>query len=490
MNLFSKQSWFVLVVALALGSIFSVGIALGSHTGLGVEYFSSWSFFIAGMALSLIIMKNNFKLTATVMLVLIIYLLSVLIIKSQMFNSDEYLKSVTVEDSNMSSFQTEHDNIRKVTLQMAEVLANKVIGVKSNGVQVSSQYVLNTDIASVQEINGVLQWVIPLDYAGFAKWVKQNSVPGYVLVSATNPKAEAKLVLGKKIKATMNGYFMDSIERKIWFANGFKDFDIHMEISDKQEVFWITPIIKPSVGFNIDTVDSVLVMNAETGAKTILSIADTMKKYPWIDRIWPESIIFERIEFYGSLKDGFWNTMFGETNINKPTDYENAELWLVKAGGKLQWFTGMTSVQSDQSLVSAIMVEANSVSVKPVLKEFALTGVTDEKGAVNSIQASLGADSVKWSAVLPQPVIQDGVFYWNTSIVSSSNYIFQKSGVVQGNDISNVFFGETLDDAFNKTNVAVNTVKTSLNSKDEIIAQMIQKIEELDILKEKLKKIK
>lgn len=502
-KIFSKQSVLLSVAAIAVGVLSSLFSSFLFSEGFGPNYFSFWIKILIGMTLVMFFYLRNINskkgvthLTAFIMLAILIGIGSISIVKSQMFNSEEYLHSVTVEDANITSFETEHNTTRKVTLDMAAVLANKVIGTKYEGVQISSQYELNLDISSVQEINGELQWIIPLDYAGFSKWVKQDHVPGYVVVSATNPKAEPKLVLGKKIKASTNGYFMDDINRKLWFATNFKSFTAHIEISDNNDVYWIAPIIKPSIGFNVDTIEAVLVMNAETGDKTILSITDTMKKYPWIDRIWPEEIINERIEFYGSLKDGYWNTVFGGTNINKPTDYKGAELWLVKAGGKLQWFTGMTSTQSDQSLVSAIMVEASSKSSKPVLREFLLTGVTDEKGAVDAVEASLGADSVKWDAVLPQPVIDKGIFYWNTSIVSASNHIYQKCGVVQGNDISNVFFGETLEDAFSIKNEnslsAISNIKNKsdkFDSKDEIIAQMIKKIDELDQLKEKLKAV-
>jgi hypothetical protein len=476
-----------LLFSVILGVFFALFVSLLTVTGFGLSYYHTWFEIILAMAIVAALTKD-----AGVIIVVGFLFFStsiVNIISSSVMNSEAYVRSLEVKDSNLSEFQTDPKAIREVTLDMANTLANKIIGQKVNGVQLSSQYQLNLNVAAVQEVNGSLIWVIPLDYAGFAKWYTQSYVPGYVTMSATDPRSEPKLILNKKIIVSDNGYFGQNVSRKVWFRSGMKSSISHMEIDDKGNVYWISPIIKPSIGMSLDTVTSVLVMNAETGESTDLSISDTMKKYPWIDRIWPESIIKERVEAYGALQNGWMNTMFGETNVNKPTEYNGAEFWLIKAGGKLQWFTGMTSVQSDKSLVSGILIEANGGVEKPILREVSLSGVTDEHGAVDAIDSGLGADSVKWNAVIPQPVMVNGKFFWHASIVSGNN-IYQKSGLVQGDDISNVYFGSTLDDSLNNIMKPIVSgqkgVVVDSNSSEAIVAKILVKIDELDALKKAL----
>jgi hypothetical protein len=476
-------------------------------TGFGLMYYQTWFEIMIGMGLFafiyIVFLENNdsssygknkrtFEKSGSILIAIALIFIGTTITKivsSTIFNASSYVDSVEVKDSNLSYFHTDPKNIRQVTLAMANTLSNKIIGQKVNGIQLSSQYQLNLDMASVQQVKGDMIWVIPLDYAGFAKWYSQASIPGYITMSATNPKAEPKLILGKKIIVSDNGYFGDNINRKVWFKSGFKSSDTHMEIDDQGNVFWISPIIKPSIGFSLNTVTSVLVMNAETLEYTELSISDTMKKYPWIDRVWPEEIIKERVEAYGSLKNGWLNTIFGETNINKPTSYDGAEFWIINVGGKLQWFTGMTSVQSDKSLVSGILIEANGGVKKPILREIPLSGVTDENGAVDAINGGLGAAAGKWNAVLPQPVMVKGKFYWHASIVAGNN-MYQKAGLVQGDDMSNVFYGATLIDAINSISndaPVINSVtSTDANNSDAIIAKIIVKIDELEALKKAL----
>lgn len=484
----------LILISLIFGAIFTFSISALLTIGIGISYFHTWTIFLVSSSAIFYIRyhgidEQNSKKSFLFIIVSLIFLFMTSIIGSKMMNADKYANSFTIADSNVSSFQTHNSEIRKVTKEMAFVLANSIIGQKYNGVQISSQYELNLEAASPQEVNGSIVWVIPLDYAGFAKWVSQNSIPGYIIVSATNPKTEAKIVLNKKIKASYNGYFGDDIKRKIWLASGMKSTYIHMEIDDKNNVFWIAPIIKPSIAMSFDTVESVLVMDAQTNKYTIQSIEDTKKICPWIDRIWPKEIIQERLEAYGSLQKGWINTIFGEININKPTEYEGSELWLIKAGGKIQWFSGMSSIRSDHSLVSAVLVEANGKNGKPILREMDFSGVTDEKGAIAAINSALG--SFKWHAVLPQPVINNGSLYWHASIVSKNN-IYQRAGVVQGNDIANVHFGAMLDDALVFFNYSKkdsdNNLTSPSSSRDDIVQEILKKIDELNVLKEKLTK--
>lgn len=477
-----------LAIVLVLGLIISWGVSLLTASGFGFEYLHSWFLVFLVMLASSIIVANNKgsldKPLATATAFLGASILIAVIISSKMVRSEDYVSSVEVQEANITALETSPDHVRKVTLDMAYASVTSLIGQKVDGVQLSSQYQVNLDAASVQEVNNELVWVLPLDYSGFSKWVKQDSIPGYLVVSATDPLQKPKLVLGKKIKISQNGFFGDGVSRVAWFRSGFKSTEEHFEIDDKGNGYWISPVIKPSIGFSLDTVNSVLVINAETKESTQMSIKDTMKKYPWIDRIWTEAIIQERLEAYGSLKDGWLNTVFGETNVNKPTSYEDQELWMIKAGGKLQWFSGMTSVNSDKSLVSAIMVEANGGTTKPILREVPLTDISDENGAIEAINSGLGADGNRWHAVLPQPVFYKGDFFWNASVVSDSN-LFQKTGLIKAGSRQKAYYGTNIEEALQKTQV-----KEVTSTKDAIIAEIITKIDELNVLKAQLEAAK
>jgi len=471
---------------MAISAIIAIAILTLFNLGVSPEYISFWLLFLVPFAILSFIKEKSIKAVG----ILSILVFGTWILNSPVTRAESFANLLEVKDSNLSAFNTVEADVRKVTSDMAFKKANKIIGEKVNGVQLSSQYELNMDSASIQEVKGEQLWVIPLDYSGFFKWLNQDNVPGYITISATNINAEPKLKLGRKIIITENGYFGSNINRVAWWKSGFKNTESHFEIDDKGTPFWISVVERPSIGFYAATVTAVVITNAETKVSENLSIADTVKKYPWIDRIWPENIIEERVTWNGSLKDGFLNALFTQNNVNTPTSYNEQELWLVKVNGKLAWFCGMTSLNGkDQSLVNGMMVEAVNPSSKPIMHTFDVSGVTDENGAVEAIDSALGADSIKWNTVLPQPFIKDGQFFW-TAVVVSQNNIFQKVGIMKGNDISKVAFGTSLDEAVKSV---ISKSKKSDNStastKDQVISEIVQKIEELNLLKEKLLKM-
>jgi len=166
-----------------------------------------------------------------------------------------------------------------------------------------------------------------------------NNFPGYVIVSAINPRSQAKLVLDYKITVSDNSYFMSNISRKAYFTSGLKETETYFEIDDSGKPWFISLITTPQVALNAKTVTSVIVTDAETGVTNTLSPADVITEYPWIDRIISEDYTKEKIEWYGELTEGYWNTLFGGLNINKPTTYAGNELWFVEVNGRTMFFT-------------------------------------------------------------------------------------------------------------------------------------------------------
>jgi hypothetical protein len=441
---------------------------------VGISYEGMWLYlailvFIPGFVL------NNMKMIfGGIGFALFIFIAKTL--TSPIFMSSSYVDLVEVKDTNISQFNTKEDTVRRVTIAMALQKANKILGKKINGVQLSSQYQIETSMASVMDINGKLKIILPLDYRSFVKWMNLDYIPGYIEVDATDPKAKPVLVSDKKITISENGLWSDNIDRQVWLKSGLSQTKTHMEIDDNGNVFYITAVIKPELGFNADGVTSIIVTNAETKEMFKGSLKEVVTKYPWIDRVWPEYIVEERIEYYGKYQDGIWNAFgFPGLNVNIPTTYAGNELWLVNANDKLHWFTGMTSTNNkDQSLVSGIMVEAASTSKKPVLYVFEMDSITDEAGAVSAMESALGADSMKWNPVLPQPYIVDGKFNWTAVIVSEANNIFQKKAYMS--DISNVSFNG------NNFNPKVGE-DVGLTDKEALMKEILKKIDELSALK-------
>jgi len=406
-------------------------------------------------------------------------------INSEMINDKDMFSSLKPEKVELTKLKFEQP--RAMTKKMAAKIAGNVIGGKINGIQISSQYQLDIDSAVFQKVNNKQVIAIPLDYSGFMKWINQDSTPGYVIVSGTNP-TEKPIFVKKEMKISKNGYMFDSIDRVNFIKSGFKRVDTHFEIDDNGVPYYIGLILEPTKFNTIISTTKVIVTNAETKESEILSIKDTLKKYPWIDSLKSEDRVLEKIEWFGEYEKGFWSKIFSGENINTPTDYNHRELWKVMYNGEMWYFTGMSSVnRNDNSLVEGILVNArNNKSLV-----FDMSGITDESQATGRLLSALGANAKTWSAILPQPLVINDNYYWGAVIVSDHGY-FMKVGIVNPKNGLTIF-AHSYEEAIKKIDLTNEEENFSNLSEEETITiskkkylEIKRRIAELNSLVESL----
>jgi len=416
--------------------------------------------------------------------VLLGFIIGIWFVNSPIFWAKKYASLIKVKEVNASDIVTNKiEKIRSVTKNMAIAKANKILGVKINGVEVNTQFQLSD--GSIIKYKGKQYWVFSLEPSGFFKWISNAEIPGYVLVSATDPKAKAVFV--KKAYKIGNSYLWNNINRIAYLKTGAAPFNIHFEIDESGNPVWVVVKLKYAFVANQFVPDKVLLINAQTG-KT--STYDYNKVPSWVDKTIPEKIAQELIEYNGKYSNGFWNSVFTQRNVVIPTDYNGSELWLIEnKKGELSWFTGLTSVnKKDNSLTSAIALNSKTLDAYKIIDA---NGVTDESGAIEAIDSALGANSIKWQPVLPMPLIINGKWYWVASIINTASHLYQAEGAVQGNDITNVIIAKDIKNLINKIKSSNTTINNNVGSKAAKKRRILQKIEkmekELQDLKEMVK---
>ena len=357
-------------------------------------------------------------------------------LSSPVFLAHKYGSLLKIENVKANKIFVENpDKIRKVSQKMAVVKANKILGVKIKGIELNTQFELSK--GSIIKYKGKEIWVFPLQYSDSIKWLFNKNIPGYVIVSATNPDAKA-VFINKPFKYSPSACLLDNIKRIALIKNFLQSVSIHFEIDNKGNPYWVVSNLKYKFFGNLFKIASVDVVNAKTG-----KVLNDVPK--WVDKTIPEWLADEYISYFGKYRhNSFWSYLFIGKNVFVPTNYHNRELWLIenKKDNGLKWFTGLTSQnKKDNSLTGAILMDTKSL--KGYIIDDA-SGVTDEQGAINSIDAKLGANGVKWQSVLPMPFIINKKWYWTASIVDKNTNLYQKEGAVQGKNITNVYFGKTL----------------------------------------------
>ena len=246
------------------------------------------------------------------------------------------------------------DKIRVVDQELAYLLGEKIIGSQP---ALGSQVVLGR--FSIQKVNNELYWVAPLLHSGFFKWFNNtDGTNGYVMVSATNER-DVKLVQsinGKpfQIKYQPNAYFHNDIHRHVYF-NGNSSIgltDFIFEIDEQGNPFWVISTYDKNIGFSGSNANGILVVNAQSGEIIKYSIKNAPT---WVDRIQPADFIENQLNDWGEYINGYWNF----SNKDKLQITEGLTLVYGK-NDRSYWYTGLTSVGSDESAVGFVLVDTRT----------------------------------------------------------------------------------------------------------------------------------
>lgn len=246
------------------------------------------------------------------------------------------------------------DEIRIVDNAMAHRLGDKVLGsIPSLG----SQAELGD--FSIQKVNGKLFWVAPLLHSGFFKWNNnKEGTPGYVMVSATNER-DVELVQNVgdtpvQIKYQPGAFFSSDLQRHIYFngymTKGFTDFSF--EVDDSGKPYWIVTLYSKEIGFSGNNATGLLTVDVATGEIKEYGIDDAPI---WIDRIQPEDFIVRQLDDWGEYVLGYFNF----SNERKLTTTRGISL-VYGANDRAYWYTGLTSVGSDEGTVGFVLVDTRT----------------------------------------------------------------------------------------------------------------------------------
>ena len=254
-------------------------------------------------------------------------------------------------------------------------------------------------VFTIQEVNGELIFVAPLEHTGFFKWLNNHTTPGYITVDATNPN-DVELVQeidGKPInlKYLSSCYFGEVITRYVrnsgYLTAGLTDYSF--ELDDDGKPYWVITKYENLTIWSSPEATGTIIVDAQTGEINEYSISDTPS---WVDIIQPKSFIDDQIDNWGSLVHGAFNFS------NEDEFRKTPGMLTVYNNGTCYYYTGLTSVGNDDATIGFVMVDTRTKEAK----RFLMSGATEE-AAMRSAEGVV--QDLGYTAMEPVPLNLNGI---------------------------------------------------------------------------------
>ena len=275
------------------------------------------------------------------------------------FNAKRYASLLEVKEYDFSEDMQESTQVTDIALMdtaSARKFGNRKIGSLSD---VVSQYEVETDYTQIS-IEKKPMKVSGLKYASFFKWLnnRKNGIPGYVKVNPVNSNAEY-VSLKKGMRYVPSAYFNDNLERHVQLNYPTKIISgYHFEIDDEGNPFYICPTVTAKVGlFDGLDVNGVIICDPVGGGCDYYKLGEIPA---WVDCVYDGHLLTKKYDWYGTLSDGFWNSVIGQKGCKVTTDdygYKIIEddVWI---------YTGVTSVTGDQSNIGFVLINQRTNEAK------------------------------------------------------------------------------------------------------------------------------
>ena len=311
----------------------------------------------------------------------VVYLLGTLL-SSPVVNAKKYQKLMTVKEGEFAKDVEElsFDKIPLLDKDTAALLGDRKMG---SMVDMVSQFEAD-DIYSQINYKGNPVRVTPLKYANLIKWFTNQGegIPAYIRINMANQSTEL-VKLKQGMKYTISDHFNRNIYRHLRFAHPTYIYgELSFEIDENGDPYWIAPVKKFNIGlFGGETVGKVVICNAVTGKTKTYDVGNVPQ---WVDRVYSADLLVNLFDYYGTLKHGYFNSVLGQKDCLATTDGYNYlaiddDVWV---------YTGVTSVNSDQSNVGFVLMNQRTMETKyyPVAGAIEDSAMASAEGQVQNLK--------------------------------------------------------------------------------------------------------
>ena len=294
---------------------------------------------------------NKYSGIAMAVIALIIALSA--LFTSSIFNAKEYAARISVKEASFDTISEVDFNKTPIIDRIStEALGDRVMGQMPDLV---SQFEVSTDYTQISYKNSVYR-VTPLEYGDFFKYLtnRDEGIPAYILVNSTTGEAELVRLsdLGLEgMRYVPSAMFNENLMRKLQLDYPFEIFGSpSFEIDDEGHPWYVCTTYTYKAMGTKRSVSGVVLFDPISGDS--IKYDSPLDAPKWVDRIYPESLVIEEVDNYGSLKDGFINSIIGQKNVILTSEGYN----YLEKDGDIWIYSGLTGASSDSANLGFILV--------------------------------------------------------------------------------------------------------------------------------------
>ena len=300
-------------------------------------------------------------------------------------NEDEYFEligDIEVKDFESDVAPIDQSKIIVIDKETAARLGDKTLVADTGKAVVGSQVVIGD--YWLQKVNNGFYYVAPTLHTSFWKYRRnKEGTDGYIMVNAINEK-DVQYVDNYRLRFQPNACWSDNLERHL-YMNGYNTTyldKLEFEINDQGHPYWIIPRYQRTIGFRGKQVDGAILVDAVSGEITEYDTADVPA---WVDRIQPQSIVYQQLQYWGDLPEGYWN--WQDLNKKSMTD---GMVMMYGQDDRCYYYTGVTSVGKDGATIGFITIDSRTKKATMYRK----AGATENKAMKSAVGAA--ASQMGW----------------------------------------------------------------------------------------------
>ncbi|MBQ2879915.1 MAG: CvpA family protein [Anaerotignum sp.] len=347
LNIHSEESWMFFVAAIVVGLVLNFWpifkVLFLERDGIAIEKAEKW--------------KTAKKLLILPVFLVVVYGVGMLL-SSPIIRASAYRELLNVQTGDFASdiHEVNYNQIPILDSDSAARLAEREMG---SMVDMVSQYEVSPYFNQIN-YQGKPVRVTPLQYGDLIKWFTNRStgVPAYIKIDMTTQDVDL-IKLQEGIKISPFEHFGRNLNRYIRFRYPTAMIrTCNFEINDQGVPYWVCSVEDKTIGlFGGTDIKGAIIINAATGEHEYYDVADVPT---WVDKVYDSSLLVEQYDYYGTLVNGFINSVFGQRGCLHSTEGYNYialddDVWL---------YTGVTSIGGDESNVGFVLMNSRTKETK------------------------------------------------------------------------------------------------------------------------------